>query len=226
MIKVGKKEILKLRRKLKDKRERKKLWLKNNRNFEKNILKIFNKVKNKNLNKKWKIYILTGSFLGKKAMPYDYDSFSSTNLIAATEKQGFEIIIFLNKARISFLSLPALLPLIMHEIEHVKQTQKNPKKFLLSMLDDELSEKLENEAEAEIKKVSEEFKREYALESVLYCYDTGGLEKAKKMADFLFNQEKLYGGGYEKGISKKEYKAFLSAEKKKNINLFIEIFAE
>ncbi len=226
MIKIGKESILELRKKIKDKKERKKIWLENKRNFEKNILKIFSKIKNKNLNKKWKIYILVGSFLEKKALPYSYDSFSSTNLLAASKKQGFEVMVFLNRARIEFLSLPALIPLILHELEHVKQAQKNPKEYLLSMLNDKLSEKLEKEAEKESKKVSDEFKKEYTLESVLYCYDLGGWKKAKKMADFLFNQEKLYGGGYEKGISVREYKAFLNAKKEKNINLFIEIFVE
>lgn len=224
---MEKKEIFRIRKRLEEavKSGRNKFWQENKKNFEKNILEIFNKIKGKNKNKKWKIYILASEFLGKKSMPYDYDSFSSTNLIAATKQQGFEIMVFLNKARIGFLSLPALIPLILHEFKHVKQAEKNPKNYLLSMLDDKLSKRLEEEAEKEIEKVSDEFRKEYALESVLYCYDIGGWEKAEKMMNFLFEQDKFYGGGYEKGVSEKEYKAFLNAKKEKNINLFIDIFA-
>ena len=91
--------------------------------------------------------------------------------------------------------------ILLHEIEHVKQAEKSPKAFLLSMLNDKASRKLEKQADkaANLK----EEKREYALESILYCYEIGGWEKATKMAEFLFNHDKLYGGGYEKELSKK-----------------------
>ncbi len=212
--------ILKLRKKLLNKSFRRKFFSENKKNFEKNIIKVLNSKKNKT--GKFKIYVVAGSFLGKKARPYDYDSFSATNLIGATKQQGYEIMLFLNKARLEFLSIPALMPLILHELAHVKQAGKNPKEYLFSILNDKISRKLEGEAEKSIK--CKEEKREYALESVLYCYGIGGWEKAGKMAEFLFDQDKLYGGGYEKALSKKEYKAFLGARKGKNINTFIESF--
>jgi len=214
-----KNSILKLRKKLLNKSFRSKFFSENKKNFEKNVLKIINKVKTG----KFKIYAVAGNFLGKKIMPYDYDAFSCANLLAATKKQGYEIMLFLNKTRLEFLSLPALMPLLSHEIEHVKQAEKSPKAFLLSMLNDKTSRKLEKQAEkaANLK----EEKREYALESILYCYELRGWEKAGKMAKFLFNRDKLYGGGYEKGLSKKEYKVFLDAKKKKDIGLFVKSFS-
>jgi len=215
---MPKNSIHKLRKNLLNKNFRSKFFSQNTQNFEKNVLKIISKVKTK----KFKIYVVAGNFLGKKLMPYDYDSFSATNLLAATKQQGYEIMLFLNKARLEFLSLPALMHILLHEIEHVKQAEKNAKEYLLSMLNDKISRKLEREADkaANLK----EEKREYALESVLYCYELGGWKAAEKMAEFLFNHDKLYGGGYEKELSKKEYKAFLEAKKKKDIRLFVEIY--
>ena len=215
---MQKNSIHKLRKELLNKSFRIRFFSQNKKNFEKNVLKIISKVKTG----KFKIYIVAGSFLGKKVMPYDYDSFSATNLLAATKKQGYEIMLFLNKARLEFLSIPALMHILLHEIEHIKQAEKSPKAFLLSMLNDKASRKLEKQADkaANLK----EEKREYALESILYCYEIGGWEKATKMAEFLFNHDKLYGGGYEKGINKKEYKVFLGAKKKKDIKRFIESF--
>lgn len=219
VLKITKQEILRAREKLKSEKKRSKFFSQNKKNFDKNILKIINKVKTG----KFKIYVVVGNFLGKKLMPYDYDSFSAANLLAATKRQGYEIMLFLNKARLEFLSLPALMPLLLHEIEHIKQAEKNAKECLLSMLNDKISRKLEKQAERKTIDLGEE-KREYALESVLYCYDVGGWEKAGKMAEFLFNQDNLYGGGYEKGLSKKEYKVFLEARKGKNINTFAKLF--
>jgi len=215
---MPKNSIHKLRKNLLNKNFRSKFFSQNTQNFETNVLKIISKVKTK----KFKIYVVAGNFLGKKLMPYDYDSFSATNLLAATKQQGYEIMLFLNKARLEFLSLPALMHILLHEIEHVKQAEKNAKEYLLSMLNDKISRKLEREADkaANLK----EEKREYALESVLYCYELGGWKAAEKMAEFLFNHDKLYGGGYEKELSKKEYKAFLEAKKKKDIRLFVEIY--
>lgn len=221
---ISKKEILKIREKLKEAKERKNFWLKNKKNFEKNILKIFKILKKElKLEKKWKIYIVASNFLGKKVMPYDYDSFSSTNLIASTKQQGFEIMLFLNRTRLEFLSLPALIPLILHEFKHIKQAEKNPKNYLLSILNNKISRKLEKEAEKN-EKNKKEFRKQVALESILYCYDIGKWKAAEKMADFLFAQDKLYGGGYEKGISKKEHEAFLEAKKKKDIKLFVKFY--
>jgi len=216
---MQKNSIHKLRKELLNKSFRIRFFSQNKKNFEKNVLKIISKVKTG----KFKIYIVAGSFLGKKVMPYDYDSFSATNLLAATKKQGYEIMLFLNKARLEFLSIPALMHILLHEIEHIKQAEKSPKAFLLSMLNDKASRKLEKQADkaANLK----EEKREYALESILYCYEIGGWEKATKMAEFLFNHDKLYGGGYEKELSKKEYKVFLDAKNKKDISLFVNLYS-
>ncbi|MBI2629708.1 hypothetical protein HYW76_01275 [Candidatus Pacearchaeota archaeon] len=220
MIKKILKEAENSRRMLKS--GRKIFFSENTKNFEKNINKILNTFK-KEIPNGWKVYLTAGNFIGKeKIMPYDYDSFSSTNLIAASEKQGKEIMIFINKSRLGFLSLPALIPIIIHELEHVKQAANNPKKYLLSMTDDKLSIKLEAEAENAVKKLPEELRKQEILESVVYCFETEGWNAAVKMADFFINIEKMYGGGYLRNITSQEYEALLKARKKNNINIFID----
>src|SRR3989344_9659949 len=107
---------------------RKKFWEENEKNFKKNVKNI---IDNYSFPKEWKIYVVASNFLfDRKIFPFDYDSWSSTNLIAATKKQGFEVMIFLNKARLEFLSLSALIHLIAHEMVHVTQATRNPKKYL------------------------------------------------------------------------------------------------
>jgi len=198
-------------------------WEENKKNFKKNIKKIseFYPVP-----QKWKLYIVASNFLfDKQIFPFDYDSWSSTNLIAATNKQGFEIMMFLNKARLEFLSLPALIPIIEHEFVHVHQAAKNPEKYLKSIIQDSLSKTLEMEAEEKVTHISDEFRKQWVLESVVYCHDLEGWELAKKMADFLHIQmENMYGGGYDKGMKKEEYERFLEAKEKQNIIHFIEFF--
>jgi hypothetical protein len=198
-------------------------WEENKKNFKKNIRKIMEFYP---VPEKWRLYLVASNFLfDKQIFPFDYDSWSSTNLIAATNKQGFEIMMFLNKARLQFLSLPALIPIIEHEFVHVLQAAKNPKKYLKSIIKDSLSKELEIEAEEKVTHISDEFRKQWVLESVVYCYDLDGWELAKKMADFLHIQmENMYGGGYDKGMSKEEYEKFLEAKEKKNINYFIEFF--
>lgn len=214
------KQIPNIRRKLL--KNRNKFWKDNKRNFKKNIQFLVNEAE---LPKRWKIYIVASNFLfDKKVFPFDYDSWSATNLISATNKQGFEIMLFFNKARSEFLSLPALIPLVRHELYHINQVAKNPKKYLLSIINDNLSRKLEIEAEKNAY-TNDEFRKEWVLESVLYCYDIGSWKFAKKMADFLFKEMKnIYGGGYERGMAKKEYELFLRAMNKKDINIFIANF--
>lgn len=198
-------------------------WEDNKKNFKKNIKKIMEMYP---VQKKWKLYIVASDFLfDRKVFPFDYDSWSSTNLIAATNKQGFEVMMFLNKARLQFLSFPALIPIIEHEFVHVLQAMKTPKKYLKSIINDSLSKKLEIDAENGTNYISDEFRRQWVLESILYCYDLNGWKFAKKMADFLYlEMENMYGGGYDKGMKKEEYEIFLKAEDKQNISIFINLF--
>lgn len=220
-LKIFLKQIKQSRNKLKY--DRKNFWQENKINFENNLKKIVKKLE---LPKSWKVYLVTSNFLSlKKILPFDDDSWNSTNLIAATKRQGFEIMIFFNRAKSKFLSLPGLIPLVVHELKHVNQAAKSPKNYLKAAINDKISRNLEVEAEKEIKLLPDEFRKEACLEMILYCYDQGGWEMAKKMADFLYKkQEKMYGGGYQKGMTFEEYEVFLEAKKKKNINIFREFF--
>lgn len=191
-------------------------WNKNKRNFEKNVSRIFPAKVGK-----WKIYLVCGDFLGKNLKPYDEDSFSACNLIAASKEQGWEIMIFLNKSRLGFLSEKALMHIARHELFHIRQIGRNSREYLISILEDKLSRKLEKEADSNSK---EDERRAYVLESVLYCYETWGWQEAGKMAEFLFSSDSRYGGGYDKDLKPKEYKAFLEARKKRDISIFVEIF--
>jgi len=203
-------------------KNRNKFWGKNKRDFSKNILRIINSQK---LPKKFKIYVVASNFINKKnIMPYDWDSWSSTALIGATKKQEFELMMFFNRARSEFLSLPALIPLVAHELYHVKQASRSPKKFLMSVINDKFSKEIEKEADSKIKNI-EEFRKEKILEMILYCYDIKGWSSAKKMADYLYkHHKKMYGGGYSSEMTIKEYKLFLKSMKTGNINLFINSF--
>lgn len=198
-------------------------WEDNKKNFKKNVKKIMDPLQ---LPEKWKLYLVASDFLfDTKIFPFDYDSWSSTNLIAATKKQGFEIMMFLNKARLEFLSIPALMPILEHESVHVLQAARNPKKYLKSIVNDSLSKKIEIEAEKQVRYISDEFRKQWVLESILYCYDMNGWAFANKMADFLYIQmEDLYGGGYDKGMTKEEYEVFLEAEDKRDISVFMDYF--
>lgn len=213
--------IKKIREELKESRYS--FWEDNKKNFKRNIKKI---MALHPVPQKWKLYVVASNFLfDKEIFPFDYDSWSSTNLIAATKKQGFEIMIFFNKARLQFLSLPALMPIIEHEFEHVIQASKNPNRYLKSISNDSLSKKLEIEAEKKVRYISDEFRKQWVLESVLYCYDLDGWKLAKKMADFLYIQMgDLYGGGYDKGMVKSEYENFIKAREEDDIDLFIDSF--
>lgn len=215
------KEIKKCRKALKENRAS--FWEDNKKNFEKNIRKI---IKSQKLPKRWKVYLVVSRVLSdKKIWPFDCDSWSSTSVIGATKKQGFEIMMFFNKAGGEFLSAPALMPLVVHELQHIKQIAKSPKNYIISVMNDKISINLEKEAEKEVKNLPKEIKEEAVLEKILYCYDLGGWEMAQKMADFMHRKrEEVYGGGYIKEMTKEEYEAFMKAKKNKNINIFIDFF--
>ncbi len=201
------------------KKNRSKFWNKNKKNFKNNILKI---IKTQKLPKKWKIYIIASSFISnKKIFPYDYDSWSMTDIIAGTKKQGFEIMMFFNRARAEFLSISALNRIVIHEIEHIRQIDKSPKKFLMSIITDKPSKELEHKADA---KVNEKSIEEYALETILYCYDMGSWTSAQKMVAFLLKGRELYGGGYKRELTKEQHNAFLKAKRNNDINIFIDCF--
>jgi len=225
-------ELPKIRNNLKDRDFRKRYWETNKKECRKNTYLVFNYLKKRlKINKKWKVHLLVSKFVlesENKIAPYNYNSFSLTNLISSSPKQGYEIVIFLNKARIGFASLPALIPIIAHEMHHVKQIDKNLKKYNESFLNDKLSNLLEKEADKAVFAITHinEFRKQEVLESILFCYDNfGKWQGAKKMADFWFKKiENIYGGGYIKNMTSKEYKSFNDAMKKNNISLFIDCF--
>ncbi|MBI5871680.1 hypothetical protein HZB88_01190 [archaeon] len=200
-------------------------WAGNIENFEKNALVVIRKFQ-ADIPSKWKVYVVVSTFLPyRKIRPYDYDSWSATNLIGATRRQGFEIMLFLNRARAEFLSIPALIPLIAHELKHTEQAANNPVRYLGSIMDDALSKEIEEKAERVSKQVPDECRREYVLESILYCYDAWKWAGAKEMADFMYkNHSRMYGGGYNDLMRKDEYKIFLTARKEKDINIFMQSF--
>ncbi len=215
------KEIKRCRNALKKNRRR--FWSVNKKNFANNLRRI---IKTQKLPRGWKIYIIASRFLSdKKILPFDYDSWSSVNLIAATKKQGFEIMMFFNIDRAEFLSIPGLIPLVIHEFKHVKQAAKSPRNYIKGITDDKIGRFLEEDAENDTKKLSDEFRKEAALEKILYCYDLGGWKIAQKMANFMYKKrEEIYGGGYQKEMIKDEFKVFIDAKINKDINIFIDFF--
>lgn len=216
------KDIFRIRTRLK--KDRKKFWDENRKNFEKNAEEMVKDLRKGIVPGKWKIYIVSGFLSGKKK--YGKNTFSSSNLISATKQQGFEFMLFLNRAVLEFLSKPALVPLIFHELWHMKQVSGDARTFLLSMLNDKLSKKIEEEAEREAKKLNDEFRKEEVLESILYFFDESGWKEADKTAKYLHKgMKQAYGGGYEESMTEKEYRAFLASKKARDINKFIGAFS-
>ena len=215
--------ISRCRKKLYSASSRKKFWEGNKKNFERNIKRIIRELK---FPKKWKVYIATGSFLtDKRLLPFDYDVWSGTFLSSATKRQGFEILMFLNRRWAEFLSIPALIPLVVHEAEHAKHAAKHPRESLKSYFDDTLAKKDEKTAELAVRKLPKEFQDEAALESILYCYDIGGWKVAKKMADYLWKEQaEIYSGGYDPGMTKAQYNLFLRSKKTRDIKSLIKKF--
>jgi len=207
------------------KNDRKNFWNKNSVNFRNNIKNLISFFK---FPEKWNISIVASRFLlDKHTMPYDKDVWSFSDVVGATENQGFDIILFFNKTDLEFLSAPALLPIVVHEVKHVFQAADNPIKYAKVTVDDELSKKYEEEADGEVRKYSEEFRKENVLEKIMYCYDEEGWKGAKKMAYYLYEEaEYAFGGGYDQQMLKQEYDAFEKAREEKDIDIFIDYFIE
>lgn len=217
------KQVKKARQELKS--DRPDFWKKNRVNFKNNIKTLIGFYK---FPEGWIVNTIASNFLmDKEAMPYDTDVWSFSDVVSATKEQGHNIIIFFNKSDLEFLSLPALLPIVVHEAEHVFQAPKDTKKYVLATIDDNISREFERGADAEVRKYSDEFRRENVLEKIIYCFDKTGWQGAKKMADYLYKEaEDAFGGGYDQEMEKAEYNAFMEAYEEKDINVFIDYFIE
>jgi hypothetical protein len=215
------KQIKKARFEIKN--DRKNFWNKNKVNFRNNIK---NLVSFFEFPKGWIVSIIASRFLlDRYTMPYDKDVWSFSDVVGATDKQGFDIVIFFNKTDLEYLSAPALLPIIVHEVKHVYQAAENPVKYVKQTVDDELSKEYEEDAEAGVRKYSEEFRKENCLEKVMFCYDKEGWKGAKKMVHYLYEEaEDAFSSGYDEEMTKEEYEVFLKAEEEKDIDIFIDYF--
>ncbi len=203
--------------------DRKNFWSKNRINFKNNIKTLVSFFK---FPDGWTVNVIASSFLlDKPSMPYDKDIWSFSDVVAATENQGHDIILFFNKGDLEFLSTPALLPIIVHEVRHIYQAAENPKKYVQATVNDELSREYETGADAEVRKYSDEFRRENVLEKIMFCYDERGWNGAKKMADYLHMEaQNSFGGGYDQSMSKEEYEIFAKALEERDIDLFVDYF--
>lgn len=200
-------------------------WNKNRVNFKNNIKTLIGSYK---FPENWTVNVIASTFLmDKESLPFDTDVWSFSDVVSATKEQGYNIVIFFNKADLEFLSLPALLPIVVHEAEHVYQVPKNPKQYVLATVDDNISKELEKGADAEVKKYSDEYRRENVLEKIMFCYDKQSWSGAKKMIDYLYNEAKdNFGGGYDQEVNREEYKAFQEALEEKDIDIFVNHFID
>ncbi|MBS3078490.1 hypothetical protein J4218_00030 [Candidatus Pacearchaeota archaeon] len=204
---------------------RKNFWKKNQVNFLNNIKTIISFFE---FPEKWTVNVIASRFLlDKESMPYDNDVWSFSDVVSATEDIGYNIILFFNRTDLEFLSAPAILPLVVHEIAHVYQAAREPETYVTSSIDKELNKEYEKEAEAEEKKFSDEFRKQNVLEKVLYCYDKKGWKGAKKMVQFAREEVKdAFGGGYDEDLTEEEYKIFQKAEEEKDMDIFIDYFID
>ncbi len=219
------KQIKKARQELKY--NRKNFWQKNKVNFLNNLKTLVSFFE---FPKGWKVNVVASYFLLDKdtrSMPYDNDVWCFVDIVTASENQGYDLVVFFNRTDLEFLSPPALIPIIIHELKHVEQATKDPKNYVTTSINDEMNREYEKEAEAERKNYSEEFRRQDVLEKVLFCYDKKAWKGAKKMAHYLYEEnENIFGGGYIKEMTKEEYDIFLKAEDEKDIDIFIDYFIE
>ena len=207
----------------------------NRKNFtQKNKVNFLNNLKTLisffNFPDNWKVNVVASYFLldkDTKSMPYDNDVWCFVDIVAATENQGYDLVVFFNRSDLEFLSAPALIPIIVHELKHVEQATKDPKQYVETSVNDKLNQEYEKEAEAERNNYSDEFRKQDILEKVLYCYDQKSWKGAKKMAHYLYEENEIaFGGGYMKEMTKEEYELFLRAEDEKDIDIFIDYFIE
>ena len=205
--------------------DRRNFWSKNRINFKNNIKTLVSFFK---FPEGWTVNVIASSFLlDKPSMPYDKDIWSFSDVVAATKNQGQDIILFFNKGDLEFLSTPALLPIVVHEVRHIFQAAEDPQKYVRATVDDELSKEYETDADAEVRKYSDEFRRENVFEKIMFCYDERGWNGAKKMADYLHMEaQDSFGGGYDQSMSKEEYEMFAKAMEERDIDLFIDYFIE
>lgn len=216
------KQIKKARQELKYNRQN--FWNKNRINFRNNIKSLVSFFKPP---EGWNVNIIASHFLLDRgiAMPYDKDVWSFSDVVSGTEAQGKEIVVFFNRADLEFLSAPALLPIVVHEMKHVEQVARDKEKYVLSTFNDEINRKYEEEADKEVKKFSDEFRKQNILEKVLFCYDKEGWKGARKIADYLFKEaNNSFGGGYDQEMKEEEYKTLLKAEEERDIDIFIDYF--
>jgi hypothetical protein len=206
---------------------RKNFWNKNKVNFLNNLRTLISFFP---YPEGWRVSVIASYFLLDKegiSLPYDNDVWSFVDIVGATPNQGKDIIVFFNRTDLEFLSAPALLPIVIHEMKHIEQAARDPKKYIEEGVNDELNKEFEKEAEAEVKKYSDEFRKQNVLEKIIYCYDKKSWKGAKKMAQYLFQEAKdAFGGGYNQDMTEEEYKMLLKAEEEKDIDIFVDYFIE
>lgn len=218
------KQIKKARQELKYNRSN--FWTKNKDNFRNNIKTLCGYFPAPT---GWNLNIIAAHFLLDRGegMPYDRDVWSFSDVVSGTESQGKEIVVFFNRADLEFLSAPALLPIVVHEMVHVVQAATDKEKYLTSTFNDETSRKYENLADGEVKKYSGEFRKQNVMEKVLFCYDKEGWKGARKIADYLYKEaQNAFGGGYDQDMLKVEHDKLLEAEKEHDLDIFIDYFID
>lgn len=195
--------------------DKERFWEANKKNFEKNVTELASLFK---YPKKWRVNVIAAGFL---PLGRD-DQLSFSDMIGATEKQGFDMVVFFNRANMGFLSKAAMLPIIVHEMKHVDQAIEDPKRYAMQAVDDELYASYEVDAEAEIKKYPDEFRKQAVFEKMVYAYYNKGWKGAKEEAHYLHELSKnYYGDGYEEEMNEEEYSFFKEAEKRKDFEYFV-----
>lgn len=211
----------KLNQKLKMGREA--FWAENKKNFEKNIKHLLTI---SSLPSKWKLWVVASHLISDhEIMPYDSGSWSTSLIIVASPKQGNDMLVFYNEARIGFLSVPAMIPLFVHELAHVVQASDSVPRYFQASVDDEIGKQVETEAEEFVQALPRELIKQAVSETILYSYDNKGWDGAQKAIDFFYiERPKLYSGGYLPWVTEKEYENFQKAKEKNSIMQVLEDF--
>ncbi len=217
------KQIKKARQELKY--NRKNFWQKNKVNFLNNLKTLISFFPTPS---GWRVNVVASYFLLDKegpSMPYDDDVWSFVDIVGATKNQGYDLIVFFNRTDLEFLSAPALIPLVIHEMKHVEQAARDPGKYIETGVNDELNRQFEVEADGAVKRYSDEFRKQNVFEKIMYSYDKKSWKGAKKMAHYLYEEaEDAFGGGYDQQMTKQEYDIFIKAEEERDIDIFIDYF--